>query len=260
MALQALLNTPLALRPAAAQALIAAAARTDAGLTLDMQARSAEAGYTVIGGVALIPVHGVLMHKLGVLQSFWGMAGYDGLRQNICRALADPEVHALALDIDSPGGTVAGCFDLADAIFEARGEKPIWAMVNEEACSAAYALTVPRTGTTGSIGSRYLYVDGSRAQRDAGLNVTLLNYGARKADGHPARPLSEDARARLDAEIETMGELFVETVARNRGLSPQAVRNTEAATYLGAAGLNAGLADAVLPPDAAYQALVRQFN
>src|SRR5260364_102529 len=75
MALQALLNTPLALRPAAAQALIAAAARTDAGLTLDMQARSAEAGYTVIGGVALIPVHGVLMHKLGVLQSFWGMAG-----------------------------------------------------------------------------------------------------------------------------------------------------------------------------------------
>src|SRR5260363_15751 len=72
MALQALLNTPLALRPAAAQALIAAAARTDAGLTLDMQARSAEAGYTVIGGVALIPVHGVLMHKLGVLQSFWG--------------------------------------------------------------------------------------------------------------------------------------------------------------------------------------------
>src|SRR5260364_280740 len=89
MALQALLNTPLALRPAAAQALIAAAARTDAGLTLDMQARSAEAGYTVIGGVALIPVHGVLMHKLGVLQSFWGMAGYDGLRQNIWRALAD---------------------------------------------------------------------------------------------------------------------------------------------------------------------------
>src|SRR5260364_110477 len=101
---------------AAAQALIAAAARTDAGLTLDMQARSAEAGYTVIGGVALIPVHGVLMHKLGVLQSFWGMAGYDGLRQNIWRALADPEVHALALDIDSPGGMVAGCFDLADAI------------------------------------------------------------------------------------------------------------------------------------------------
>src|SRR5260363_16922 len=212
MALQALLNTPLALRPAAAQALIAAAARTDAGLTLDMQARSAEAGYTVIGGVALIPVHGVLMHKLGVLQSFWGMA-------------------------------------------------------NEQACSAAYALassadvvTVPRTGTTGSIGILYLHVDVSRAQRDAGLNVTLLNYGARKADGHPARPLSEDARARLDAEIETMGELFVETVARNRGLSPQAVRNTEAATYLGAAGLNAGLADAVLPPDAAYQALVRQFN
>src|SRR5260364_99436 len=121
MALQALLNTPLALRPAAAQALIAAAARKDAGLTLDMQARSAEAGYTVIGGVALIPVHGVLMHKLGVMQSFW--------------ALADPEVEALALDIDSPGGMVAGCFDLADAIFEARGEKPIWAMVNEQACS-----------------------------------------------------------------------------------------------------------------------------
>jgi capsid assembly protease len=271
MDMKRLFNTPLALQPAAAHALLAHRAMQAGHPTASMAPVDAHpsqsAGYEVFSGVALIPIHGVLMQTLGVLHPWFGMSGYDGIRQNILMALADPDVRAVALDIDSPGGTVSGCFDLADTMYQARGEKPIWAILNEQACSAAYALasaaevvTVPRTGSTGSIGIIYLHVDMSQAHQDAGLNVTLLTYGARKADGHPALPLSEDARARFEAEIDQMGELFVETVARNRGLSPQAVRHTEAATFLGAAGVDAGLADAVISPDAAFRALLQQFN
>lgn len=270
MTLQTLFNRPLALQPAYAHALLAQHAEAGPAADSTLLALNVDAhtsGYTVMGGIALIPIHGVLMHKLGVLQPFFGMTGYDGIRQNVLIALADPEVRAIALEIDSPGGVVSGCFDLADTIFEARADKPIWAIVNEQACSAAYALasaadviTVPRTGSTGSIGIIYLHMDLSKAQQDAGLKVTLLTYGARKADGHPALPLSDEACTRFEAEIDAMGELFVETVARNRGITSQVVRKTEAGTFLGASGVHAGLADAVLAPDAAFRALVKQFN
>jgi len=271
MATQAFFNMPLALQPERAQAMAAVCAAEDIILSGAPQrlegAASASIGYDNLGGVARIPIRGVLVQQLGALRPWGGMTGYDGIRQSVLMALADPDVRAIALDIDSPGGEVAGCFDLADMLYEARGEKPIWAILNEQACSSAYALasaadvvTVPRTGSIGSIGIIYLHVDWSQAQRDAGLTVTLLTYGDRKADGHPAVPLSEEARARLEADIETMGELFVQTVARNRGLTCQAVRDTEAATYLGACGVEAGLADAVMALDAAFRALVEPFN
>lgn len=223
-------------------------------------------GYDLIAGVAVIPVTGTLVQRLGTLRPFSGMMGYDGIRQNFLTALTDPEVQAIALDIDSPGGEVAGCFDLVDAIYAARGEKPIWAILDENAYSAAYAIasaadhiTVPRTGGTGSIGVICMHVDWSRALDANGLTVTFIQYGDRKADGHPEKPLDPAALARFQADIDTMGELFVTTVARNRGLPANVVRGTEAATFLGDAGIALGLADAVMAPDAAFRALLDQI-
>ena len=48
------------------------------------------------------------MQKLGTLRPYSGMTGYDGIRQNFLEALSDPAVEAIVLDIDSPGGEVAG--------------------------------------------------------------------------------------------------------------------------------------------------------
>ena len=81
-----------------------------------------------------------------------GMTGYNAIGANVFAALDDPGVKAIALAIDSPGGDTAGLFDLTDSIYAARGRKPIWAILDESACSAAYAIaaatdriTVPRT-------------------------------------------------------------------------------------------------------------------
>ena len=136
--------------------------------------------YDVAEGVARIPIEGTLVHKLGTLHPFSGMTGYDGIRILLKLALDDPDVQAIMLDIDSPGGEVAGCFDLVDAIYEARGSKPIWAVLTESAYSAAYAIAsaadriiVPRTGGTGSVGVICMHVDMSQALSKAGINVTL---------------------------------------------------------------------------------------
>nr|WP_223961951.1 S49 family peptidase [Burkholderia diffusa] len=222
-----------------------------------------ERSYEVIEGVAVIPVQGTLVAKLGTLHPYSGMTGYDGIRTNLAMALTDDAVRAIALDIDSPGGEVACCFDLVDAIYAARGVKPVRAILTENAYSAAYAIasacdsiTVPRTGGTGSVGVIVAHVDFSKALTAAGITVTLITYGEHKADANDVQPLSDSARERIQQDVNTVGELFVATVARNRNLSPARVRATQGRTYLGGAGVDIGLADAVMAPDAALYALI----
>ncbi|KVS52245.1 serine peptidase [Burkholderia cepacia] len=223
--------------------------------------------YEVWEGIARIPIQGTLVHKLGTLHPWSGMTGYDGIRALLSLAMEDPEVRAIVLDIDSPGGEVAGCFDLTDSIYEARGQKPIWSILTESAYSAAYAIAsasdriiVPRTGGTGSVGVICMHVDFSKALSQSGIDVTLIHYGDRKADGNEYSPLSKDARARVQADVDTMGELFVETVARNRNLTAARVRSTQAGTFLGAAGVEVGFADAVMAPDEALASLLVELG
>jgi len=279
---QKLFNVPLAITPQKAEIVMAALADRfglarlfhadgrvvalddwDDDIGEPAQARA----YEVVEGVAIIPVTGTLVQKLGTLRPYSGMTGYDGLRANLSMALADDAVRGIVLDIDSPGGEVAGCFDLADSIYKARGSKPIWSILTESAYSAAYALAsacdrivVPRTGGTGSVGVICMHVDMSKALGAAGVNVTLIHYGDRKADGADSRPLSDEALSRYQSDVDAMGELFVKTVARNRGLSVKAVRATQATTFLGAAGVEIGFADAVQAPDEAFRSLLAELG
>lgn len=281
---QRLFNVPIAIHPAKAEVVMAALAER-LGITsmtqLDGRAlslqpmalegdgydyQSRDGGYDMAGPVAVIPVHGTLVAKLGSLRPYSGMTGYDGIRQAFLTALEDPAVEAIVLDVDSPGGEVSGCFDLVDTIYASRGDKPIWSILSDSAYSAAYAIasaadriTVPRTGGTGSIGVICMHVDFSAALTDAGFKVTFITYGDRKADGHPEIPLSKEALARFQADIDTMGELFVNTVARNRKIAASAVRDTQAATYLGEQGVAQRLADIVAAPDAAFRALLAEL-
>ncbi len=276
-----LFNVPLAITPGKIEIIMAALAdrfglarllRMDGRMVaLDMDFDPGEAAqecpYEVIEGIAIIPVQGTLVQRLGTLHPYSGMTGYDGIRANLGLALADDTVRAIVLDIDSPGGEVAGCFDLVDAIYAARGIKPLWAVLTESAYSAAYALAsacdrviVPRTGGTGSVGVVIAHVDFSKALSDAGLVVTLVTYGERKADGNEYQPLTDEAYARIQADVDAVGELFVETVARNRGLTAAKVRGTQARTFLGADGVAIGFADAVMAPDAALRSVLEELD
>lgn len=214
-------------------------------------------------GAAIIPVRGTLVQRNG-LHPYSGMTGYDGIRCKFLHAMEDDGVKGIVLDIDSPGGEVSGVFDLADTIYAARGAKPIWAILNEAAFSAAYCLasaadtiTVPRTGGAGSIGVIAMCVDMSAALDKAGIVVNVIAHGKRKADGNEFQPLPKEARDRFQADVDTIGVLFEETVARNRGIQASAVRDMEASTFLGAAAVTMKLADRVAAPDEAFDAFLK---
>ena len=210
----------------------AAAARSDTGGYGDADA-DFDRPYDLVQGVAVIPIVGTLVQKSDWMDAYSGITGYNALRAAFLTALGDPAARAILLDVDSPGGEVAGCFDLVDTIFAARGTKPIWSVLNEIAYSGGYALAsaadrvvLPRTGGCGSVGVICMHTDVSQALSKAGIAVTLIQYGAQKSGRSSMAPLSDAARGRMQADIDTMGELFVSTVARNRRMAVADVRRT----------------------------------
>lgn len=273
---QKLFNTPLAIHPQKAEVIVSSLTER-LGITqirstmmedddgyFSRKARK-DSGYDVLEGIAIIPVYGTLVQKLGTLRPYSGMTGYDGIRRVFLTAVNDPEVKGICLDIDSPGGEVAGCFDLVDLIYTERGKKTIHAILSENAFSAAYAIAsaadkifVPRTGGVGSVGVIVIHCDWSQRIKDDGLKVSIITYGNRKAESNPYVALSDEAKAAIQHDVDEMGRLFVSTVSRNRGLSETVIRNTQAACYLAAEGVQMGLADVVASPDVAFQELMKE--
>lgn len=204
-------------------------------------------------GVGILPVYGVLAQRAGqITPDCAEMASYEKLGRTFDAMVADSDVKAILLEIDSPGGQVAGNFELARRVLSARDVKPVWAHANEMALSGGYSLAaaaqqayVPDTGYLGSIGVVMLHM--SQAERDAkqGYQYTAIYAGARKVDGNSHEPLSSEAKARFQAMVDASYQVFVDHVARARGLSTQDVRATEAAVYVADDALRARLADGI---------------
>ncbi len=150
-------------------------------------------------------------------------------------AIDDSGVRAILLDIDSPGGETAGCFDLVDYIYSVRGIKPVYAVANDIALSAAYAIAssasrifLNRTGAVGSIGVYALHVDQSGFDETIGAKYSYVFAGAKKVDGNAHEPLSDRARADIQDEVDREYGIFTETVARNRKASVKDIVATQA--------------------------------
>lgn len=225
--------------------------------------------YDMVGSVAVIPVEGTLVHKGAWLESDSGETSYEGIQTQVQRAMRDPAVKGVAFEVDSYGGEVSGAFETAAMIAQLSAEKPTISILTDWACSAGYMLAsaarqviVPETGGCGSIGVIAMHTDMSAALEEAGLKVTILKAGARKADFNPVEPLLEDVAARYIAEIEEIRQRFCQIVADHRGsrMSYDDAMNTEADTYQGAAAVDRGLADATGHPFEAFQAFIQLIN
>jgi len=205
-------------------------------------------------GIAIVPVTGTLVSRSGHLVAASGLMSYGDIGDAVEVAANDPRVRGIVLDIDSPGGEVGGLFDLVDRIAAIRRAcgKPIHAVANESALSAAYAIasvadsiTVTQTGEVGSIGVVAVHVDESAADAKAGLAWTFVHAGERKVDGNPHAPLSSRARADIQADVDRLYARFVALVAAGRNVMPEAIRATEAGISRGEQAVRAGLADRV---------------
>ncbi|GJE45357.1 S49 family peptidase [Methylobacterium soli] len=241
--------TATASHPRAAEMLEANAYAEDGFWPAPDDWRAAYRPYVVRDGVLQIPVKGVLLHNFSFALGGWA-TGYVYIQRAFDRGLADPTVRGIALVCDSPGGHVAGNFDLVDRMFAARGTKPIRAFAHEAAYSAAYSIAsaadqivVSRTGGVGSIGVVAAHYDVSGAMEQAGVKVTFIYAGRHKVDGNAFEALPDDVKARFQARIDELYGTFVTTVARNRGLNEQAVRDTEALCFTAAEAVSNRLAD-----------------
>jgi signal peptide peptidase SppA len=220
-------------------------------------------------GIAVIPMNGTLLKKNSWMSASSGLCSYQGLQQAATAALADPMVKAVLWDVDSPGGTTHGCFELSQMLYDLRGEKPIWACANDLAASAAYCLAsaadrlfVTATGGVGSVGVFALHCDMSSADEQTGLKFTYIFAGGKKTDGNPHEPLSKSAKADIQAEVDREYAMFVQAVARNRGFAgadQENIQKTQAAVKYGDGAVGI-LADEVATLDEALEALCAKVN
>ncbi|ADV01267.1 peptidase S49 [Alicycliphilus denitrificans BC] len=217
----------------------------------------AERGYRIVDGVAVLSVSGVLVHRsrLDMAESTF-FYGYNDLAADLEDAMANPEVHAVLLVYDSPGGEAQGAFEYAQRVHAMRGRKPLWAISDGMAASAAYLggsaaeqFAITSTGIAGSIGVVARHVDLSRALDAEGITVTHIFAGSHKVDGNPYEPLPESVRKDWQAEIDNLYGMFIDAVATHRGIDVRAVRATQAATYTGQAAVDARLADRIATTD-----------
>ena len=252
-----LTNTTLLMEPTRARAWLemltdAAANEMEAGLSFNLDAFSEDgefAPYEIVGDTAIIPVTGALLHRFPYSTSF--ATGYDNIRDRLDHAQSNESVSKILLDIDSPGGTVAGFFDMVDYV--ASIKKPTTAHANEMAASAAYGIAsacdkvfVSRTSDVGSVGVIRTHFDISAALEKFGEKVTFIQFGEHKSAGSPYQPLSDEILAIWQEEVDDLGQQFASMVANGRSMSNEAVIDTQALTYSGEAAVEVGFADGVI--------------
>ncbi|MDP1620502.1 MAG: S49 family peptidase [Hylemonella sp.] len=203
-------------------------------------------------GIAVIPIHGSLVKRSLGMEAASGLTSYGEIAAMLDAAIADPQVSGILLDIDSPGGEASGSFELARRVREVAAQKPVWAVANDAAYSAAYAIAasaqrlfVTETGGVGSIGVIALHVDQSVKDAKDGYHFTAITAGAHKNDYSPHEPLSDAAKTELQGEVNRLYAIFTEHVAAMRGLDLDAVRATEAGLFFGSNAVTQGLADGV---------------
>lgn len=227
------------------------------------------AGYSNYRGVAIVPVVGTLVRRGAWVGSNSGETSYEGLSAVLRAAASNPDVKAIALEVDSFGGEANGIYELGALIRQIRAEKPVHAFVSDYALSAGYAIasqasrvTVPEFGKAGSIGVVVMHADFSGQLDKEGIAVTFITAGAHKVDGNPFQPLDRKVQSRIQADVDKHYAAFAMLVGAGRGdrLTPKGALSTEAMVLSGPDAVARGLADEVADARSAFQAFVEKVN
>lgn len=182
--------------------------------------------------VHVLRLHGTIMPRTDLDLSAPGGASLEAFQTNFKQAAADEGARAIILDVDSPGGQVDLVPETVSMINAAkRADRPIIAVANTMAASAAYwiasaadELVVTPSGLVGSIGVYMMHQDISQNLEMQGVVPTFIFEGARKVEGNPFEPLSDEARGALQSHVRTYYEMFTKDVAKSRGVSVSVVR------------------------------------
>lgn len=223
--------------------------------------KNARSAYTR-GSVAVIPVSGPLFRHASMFTEISGASAYADIRKDLQRAVDDPSVDAILLDVNSPGGEVDGCQELASAIFAASEKKTVYAFAGGMAASAGYWIAsaaekiyCSETALLGSIGVRSAVVDASKWEENVGVKeIEIISSGS---PGKRNTPVDEDVISRAQATVDALAGVFISHVARNRGVDEKTVLSNfgKGDVLVGAHAVAAGLADEIGDIEAVIQTL-----
>ncbi len=225
----------------------------------------AEQNMHIIDGIAFIGMQGVLVNRKGQMQGVSDeLTSYHRIRENLQSALNQGATHVI-LDVDSPGGEAIGAYECAEFIYGLRGNLPITACISGMCCSAAYFLasaattiTIAPTSFAGHVGVRYRRWDFTQAIANQAVNYEDFYAGDFKLEGDPTVSMTDQERAHIKSEIDMHYQLFAQSVARYRGLTPEQVIETNAMTYYGQDAVAIGFADRVIEAHDAVQQIYQQ--
>lgn len=212
--------------------------------------------YLYADGLAFIPVQGLLLNRVSF--SGWGITGYDYIRGAVNEAMSASDVKGIIFDINSPGGSAQGCFELSEYIASLRGTKPMMGFINANACSGGYAIAsaigniqAVKSADVGSIGVYSMHMDVSKMFDDFGIKIEFVFAGEHKVDGNAYEPLSAEVRKDMQASVDDTYHQFTALVAANRSIEESAVVATQARVYSAEEAKTLGLIDNVASAEVA---------
>lgn len=216
-------------------------------------------------GIATIPIHGIIAKGASAFEkSCYGGVSPEDVTQSLAAATSNPNVRGVVLHVDSPGGTVGGVQETAEAIagVQQAGRIPVFAHTDGMMASAAYWLSAgasriyaTRLADVGSIGVYLPWMDRTEQFAKEGVKVDLIKDGKHKGAGFPGTKLTEDDRARLQEDVNRIGAEFRAHVTHYR---PRVARDTmEGQTFLGVDAAENGLIDGLASTLAEVKAKLR---
>jgi len=210
--------------------------------------------YDLIGGAALIPVHGTISPRPSLFAS--GGSSAEEIGSSISAALADGKVEQIVLDMDTPGGAVHGIPELASQIREAKRAKPVVAVVNHTAASAGYWLAsqasevvMPVSSWVGSVGVMWPRVDASAADEQAGIKVHMIvsDGSPHKNEDHPSLPATDAELVERQRMVNELFQQMASSIAKGRGVKASTVERDfgKGRMMFAEAAIAAGMADRI---------------
>lgn len=222
------------------------------GLQIKSEAKEQREASVTPKGIAVIPIIGSMSHRATGIEAMSGMTSYATLQKQFEAAFNDPNVGSILMDIDSPGGSVAGAFDFRDYLMSKKGTKPVYALARDAMCSAAYLIGstadkvyATQTARVGSIGVVAMHTDASGKMEKEGLKPTFISAGKFKTAGNPYEKLEGEKLKYLQDSVDESYEMFINAVAEARGIDKKVIRDTEARVYGGKKAVEIGLADGI---------------
>lgn len=195
---------------------------------------------TVRGNVGILSAKGPMFKGANLMTAFSGATSYETLRRDLQVALDDPSIQAIMLRVDSPGGEVNGCDELAAAIYDARTKKPTAAFISGQGASGGYWLasaaekiTVSDSAMVGSIGVVLGITDRKKADERSG--ISRLEFVSSQSPGKRPDIETDAGKAKVQKLVDDLGTVFVNAVAKYRGVTADDVVKN-----FGAGGLEVG--------------------